>query len=221
MKYFYHQRILPRPDYHKITVDTYLEKFFLLRYSIGDKSIKKRDSNIAKHFVASQFYDGLSVNLLSVFHKQDAAFKVLGTAQEQQHNCWSTGDSPICMQDSMLKYLRCRGFVGIRIKDLYKAKIDKWEIKINGVSQRNDNVYFKLEHAPTKCNFWHFNIHIEAINSIDNSKYLLRDIEGYSKNQLSKVAGELLHQIEDYVKRRCKMKAYPLPKSYYKSKKGI
>lgn len=216
MKYFYHKRILPRADYHKIIVDTYLEKFFLLRYSIGDVSIKKGDKYIAKHFNSSQFYDGLSVNLLSVFHKQDAAFKVLGSAQDPQHNCWNSGDSPVCMQDSMLKYLRNRGFVGIRIKDLYKARIDKREIKINGVLKRNDKVYFKLEHAPTKCNFWHFNIHIEAINSNDNSKYLLRDLEGYSKNQLSKVAADLLHQIEDYVKCRSKMKAYPLPKSYYK-----
>lgn len=218
MKKKYPHRVLPRTDYKKIVVDAFLDNFFLLRYALGDISIKKGDTNYARHFKASQFFDGLSVNLLSVFRKQDAAFKVLGSADDPQHQEWQEGNDPFSLDEGMLKYSRYRGFVGIKIKDLNKAKIDKRAIKIDGVTIREDEVHFTLEHAPTLCNFWHFNIHIEGINSNNHEYYLLRNEEGYKNSQLSKVAADLLHQIEDYVVSRKRMRAYKLPKTYYKNR---
>lgn len=216
MKKCYHKRVLPSPSFKKIVIDTYLNDFFLLRYSDHDRPIKKGEKNLASHFSASQFYGGLSVNLLSVYRKQDACFKVIGSKDDPQHQPWNDGDAPFAPFEKILKYSRYRGFVGIRIKHLLRAKIDKRPIKVQGVTLRNDKAYFKLEHAPTVCNFWHFNIHIEAVNSETNQEYLLKDLNGYSNNQLTKVAVDLLHQIEDYVKPRKYMYRYNLPKCYYK-----
>lgn len=216
MKKYYHRRVLPNPRYKRITVDAYLNDFFLLRYTDKDKPIKKGELNLATHFSASQFKEGLSVNLLSVYRKQDACFKVLGTKDAPQHQCWVEGTQPYIPSDDILKYSKNRGYVGIRIKHLYTACIEKREIKVQGTKLRDDKVYFILEHAPTVCNFWHFNIHIEAINSATNEKYLLKDVPDYSSNQLSKVAADLLHQIADYVKPRKYMRRIELPKHYYK-----
>lgn len=216
MKKKYPHRLLPRADYHNIVVDAYLDDFFLLRYALGNASIKKGDKSFARHFKSSQFFDGLSVNLLSVFRKQDAAFMVLGSAGDPQHQEWKQGNDPFIVDDRLLKYSRYRGFVGIKIKDLNRAKIDKRDIKVDGVTIRKDEVHFKIEHAPTLCNFWHFNIHIEGINSKNSQYYLLRNEQGYKNTQLSKVAADLLHQIEDFVVSRQRMYVHKLPKSYYK-----
>lgn len=222
----YPTRLLPKRNFHIISVDDGLDNFFLIRYSLGNKSIKKKvcrrkltqqdkdtqRKELAKHFKASQFDEGLSVNLLSVYRKQDAAF-IVGS-RDTSNQIWSTNSRAQEPQNPI--FYRYRGFVGIKIKNIRNTVIDNKEIKIGGVVIRKDKVYFKLEHVPTKCNFWHFNIEIYGINSITGVEYRLRNEPSYKNSQLSKVAAALLDQIKEEIKPRKYMHQYNIPYKYYK-----
>ena len=104
-----------------------------------------------------------------------------------------------------------------KVVDILGSKVKPNDtITINGQALvREDKVYFNVEHAPTKCNFWHFNVLIYGVNSKTHETYRLRDIEGYSNGQMTKVATALIHKLEDKLVLPQDMKKMYLSKSKY------
>lgn len=214
-KKHYPEHLYPSKLYKKIVVDASLDNFVLLRYTKDNAPLKPDEKNLGSHLCASRFYNGCSVNLLSVYKKCDARYVVLGKSTSPQHQDWKEGNSHFPLRLSDYKYLKKRGYIGVAIKDVHSVYIAKREIKINGTKLRDDKVFFKIEHSPTRCNFWHFNIMIYAVNSHTGKEYRLRDLNGYSQSQMTKVATALIHQLEQYILRPHQMKKHYLPKRYY------
>ena len=211
----YPKHLYPSKQYKKIVIDASLDDFVLLRYTKDNAPLKSNEKNLGLHLCASRFYNGCSVNLLSVYKKCDARYIVDGNASSPQHQEWKEGSSCYPLRLSDYKYQKTRGYIGVSIKNVHTVCIAKCEIKINGTKLRDDKVFFKIEHSPTKCNFWHFNIMIYGVNSITGKEYRLRDLVGFSSNQMKKIATALIHQLEKYLLRPFEMKRRYLPKSYY------
>ena len=195
----YPNKLYPHKNYKPIAVDFSLNDYYLLRYTIDDEPANDRQNDLGKHFSPSRFYNGCSTNLLSIYKKCDARYIVHGKADSPQHTEWKEGKSHYHLTLSDYHYKKNRGFVGIKINDLRATFIDKRSIVVQGAVVREDKVYFEIEHAPTKCNFWHFNIMIYGVNSKTNEPYRLRDEEGYSNSQMTKVATALIHKLEDKI----------------------
>lgn len=211
----YPSHLYPNKRYKKITYDFSLGDHFLLRYTKEDVPLDKGEQLLGKHMCASRFFNGCSTNLLSRYRKTDARFIVKGTANSPQHEDWNEGDSCYNLREIDFQYNKKRGYIGIKISDLLGVCIDKRPIVVNGIKIREDKVFLKIEHAPTKCNFWHFNIVICGINSKTGKEYKLKDQEGYTNTQMTKVATDLIHKLEPYLVRPEKMKKKYLPKNKY------
>lgn len=193
----YPKRLYPSKNNKRIVVDFSMDEHYLLRYSDSNRPIYTSESDLGKHFHPSRFFNGCSVNLLSVYRKCDARYLVHGKADAPQHQEWNEGDSSFLLKKKDYRYKKNRGFLGVKIGDLKNTFIDKAQIKVNGAVIREDKIFFDIEHAPTKCNFWHFNIMIYGINSNTNDIYRLRDVEGYSNSQMGRVALKLVHRLEN------------------------
>lgn len=211
----YPKHLYPSKRYKKIVVDTFLDDFVLLRYTKDNDPLNPNEKSIGSHLCASRFYNGCSVNLLSVYKKCDARYVVEGNSFSPYHQEWDEGASCFPLRMSDYRYKKDRGYIGVKIKDILAVNITKREIKINGTKLRDDKVFFKIEHSPTKCNFWHFNIVIYGVNSTNGEEYRLRDLDGFSSNQMSKIASALIHQLEGSLLRPFEIKRKYLPKRYY------
>ena len=211
----YPSKLYPQKKYKLLIVDYSLNNHYLLRYTIDNEPINESQKDLGKHFCPSRFYNGCSTNLLSVYRKCDARYIVHGKADFPQHQNWKEGDHYYSLKTSDFHYKKKRGFIGVKIKDLRSLYIDKYRIVVQGAVVREDKVYFNVEHAPTKCNFWHFNVLIYGVNSKTHETYRLRDIEGYSNGQMTKVATALIHKLEDKLVLPQDMKKMYLSKSKY------
>ena len=60
--------------------------------------------------------------------------------------------------------------MGLKIGDVINVKFNyKFEYKVDShKKKRTDYCHLILKHAPTRSNFWHFNIWIESQNTEDN-----------------------------------------------------
>lgn len=211
----YPKHLYPSKRYKKIVVDAFLDEHILVRYTKDNAPLHPNEKNIGSHLCASRFYNGCSVNLLSVYKKCDVRYIVEGNSSSPHHQEWTEGTSCFPLRISDYRYKKDRGYIGVKIKDILAVNIMKIEIKINGTKLRDDKVFFKIEHSPTKCNFWHFNIVIYGVNSTNGEEYRLRDLDGFSSNQMTKIATALIHQLEGFLLRPFEIKRKYLPKRYY------
>lgn len=214
-KRIYPNKLYPQKNYKPLAVDLSLNDYYLLRYTVDNKPVKDGQKELGKHFCPSRFYNGCSTNLLSVYKKCDARYIVHGNAHSPQHQDWKEGKSHHQLSFSDFHYKKNRGFVGVKIEDLRATFIDKRSIVVQGTVVRNDKVYFEVEHAPTRCNFWHFNIMVYGINSKTNEIYRLCDEKDYSNSQMTKVATALIHKLEDKIVLPQGMRKHYLSKKKY------
>ena len=211
----YPNHLYPKKIYKKIIFDSKLNDHCLLRYTSSDKPIEK--GKLGEHMGASQFSGGCSVNLLSVYRKCDSRYAVNGKSDAPQHQYWNEEDSSYVLHSKDFKYDKKREFIGVKIKDVRSTYIDNRSIIVNGTKIRDDKVFFDIEHAPTRCNFWHYNMYIYGINSQTKERYCLSTLNNYSNGQLKKVAVDLLHKLETHLLLPSQMKSHYLPKRYYMS----
>lgn len=216
----YPRRILPSPNYHNIKEEDVPFNAFLLRQIRRKhqvKTIRVLRSKCESILSASEFYKGISCNLLStVFRKEHSFFIPSNDAELGYIEDWHPGDSPILPTEGNCEYLPWQGYCGFKVSDLYEFEADIPIKNKNGTVVRTDVCLIRFEHAPTLCNFWHFNLFLYAKHSNTGEIYNLKDPEkGVSKSQLTKIATALADDFAPLLRTGKSLKCTYITKSKY------
>lgn len=205
MKEPYPLRILPKVSYKEIHIDDYFKKFFLLR-QINTKENYRSRKNLCKALPqllrTSTFANGISVNLLSVFRKEDIRLSLDKTVG--YYDAWTIG-LPVTIPADRDIHFQSKHFVGFKISDLMQYQSQFPIRKSNGNLLRYDSLFFYIKHEPTKGNYWHFDIFFCGINSVTGGKYMLSD--EFNGRKIKKIADNIMDDICDMV--RLESSTYP------------
>lgn len=216
----YPVRLLPLPSYHKIKdSDITRNMYFIRQIRRGHqiKRIKNLRSKCEKLLSASEFYGGISCNLLSVFKKSDAAFLPSNDDLLGYTDYWNEGDAARYPTEGNYEYYPWQGYFGFKVKDVYEFEADIPIKNKNGKTIRTDTALLRFVHAPTYCNFWHFNLFLHAKHSVTGQIYNLSDAEsGVSKTQVGKIADSLIDDIAPLLRTGKSLKYTYVTKSKYK-----
>lgn len=193
----YPKLIIPKLNYHFIDTDTLPQNIFFIRTIRKKRQIKtlsKLKELSAKILSASEFPNGISCNLYSVFDEKHSCFNVKDPHNRKVISDWLPDKISIIPEIDEYEYLPWQGYFGFQLK-----KIKEFEsnipIKKDGRIIRRDTCVLRVVHSPTNCNFWHFNLFLFAINSVTHKEYNLNDqVEGISKSQIQKIATSLFNR---------------------------
>ena len=213
----YPKHLLPRSEYHRIPTHRKLNRLMLLRLmrnvDMPDKGIIDRDT-MALYMKDGEFYGGMSVSLLCRFKKKDAKWWI---NDRELTDYWDFKSTVPTIPAESLKFNKNQGFFGFRINDIERIASTFTVYNKNGDEVRTDNLSCKVIHAPTKVNFWHFNIFLigEEMRS-DNTirTYFLH--EEYSKRRVSHIASQVMDDFYSILKTKHELKVYSIPKPFYR-----
>lgn len=112
-----------------------------------------------------------------------------------------------------------RGYFGLKIGDVTNVRFNyNFEYKVdNNKKKRTDQCHLILSHAPTRSNFWHFNIWIESHNIVDNVFFTNEVVTGKlpSKRNMSKRAEASFMLLQNIVCMPEQTQEVMLPQNYY------
>ena len=118
-----------------------------------------RDFSTGKEVKDSTVKNGISVNLIAVYKKKDMKFSPIDDKTAPRFHTPFKWNSNACLpQNGQYTYNRKQRYYGFNIARLQDCEIS-FAYKANGITP-SDKIRFKIEHYPTMCNFWHFNIFI-------------------------------------------------------------
>lgn len=124
------------------------------------KNVSQLESNFKSSIQSKEFVDGVSVNLLSVFRKKDVLLRPNYTLHQEWVNEWvpnTTTNRPT--QDVF--HDKKHSYFGFRIRDLSTVTFNYHPIKgIDEPTMAPMDLFLRVEHRPSKINFWHCNIFI-------------------------------------------------------------
>lgn len=220
----YPVRLLPHGDYIK-DFDEHLPNFndfYLLHTS--EKSVPLYDKqyliqNIGKHFIPKRFMTGMSMNLVSVYRRNDSRIIVDFKANLLAKDGWNERDTSV-IPYRHLRYNKRVGYFGFRISDILSIK------KILPIKEKNGNknetyeISTRIEHKPTKCNFWHYEIYLYATctSKADGPRGKVPDLvaeEVFSKNLGENLPTKIMSEFINIIKWRSEMVAYHINPSIY------
>ena len=118
-----------------------------------------------KEVKASTVKNGISVNLISIYKKNDMKFFPIEDKNNPRFHVPFIQNSDGCLpQIEEYKYNKAQRYYGFKISQIQDFEIS-FVYKANGIIP-TDKIRFKIEHSPTMCNFWHFNISVWGQDSI-------------------------------------------------------
>ncbi len=190
-----------------------LGNHYILR--LAPKGVVIRDSTqLKQHFKKSmqskEFVDGVSVNLLSVFRKKDVLLRPNYTAHPDWENNWvpnSTTERPL-IED--IYHDKRRSYFGFRIKDLNTITFEYFPIKkADSPTMTPKQLTLRVEHRPSKINFWHCNIFIsEKDTDVD-----IRNV--FDDKVIMRMAKQVIPYLIPHALLPCVMKGKKIDKTLY------
>lgn len=215
----YNKKLLPRQCYRLLDDISGLKSFFLCRNTNRKRRIIKKSDNWDEVWDISELRRGMSVNLLSVYTHSDAQIIVTGKIGDSHFERWNPADEIIAPPH--IKYHRRANFIGVRIDDILNITCPQIEVTFKNGTERKDSVRFDVQHCPTKCNFWHFEIGIVAMDPSGN-EYNFENNNSFSINGRKRYAKQAAEVLKELIKPSLKhsSECYPiyLEKGYYVTK---
>lgn len=216
----YPVRLLPLHSYHKIKDSDITQNMYFIRqirrgYQI--KHIRNLRSKCKKLLSASEFYGGISCNLLSIFKKSDAALLPSNDDQLGYTEYWNEGAAARFPTEGNYECYPWQGYFGFMVKDVYKFEAEIPIKNSKGKTIRKDTALLRFVHAPTYCNFWHFNLFLHAKHAVTGQIYNLSGAESdVSKTQVGRIAASLIDDIALLLRTGKSLKYTYVTKSKYK-----
>lgn len=215
----YPKYMFPRKDYHRIPrVDT-LQRYSILRYMINESMPTDAliDLDTMKRTMKdAHFYNGISVNLLSRFKKEDAVYFI---ADKELTDYWDYKRKYPRAYKRFVSYTENQGYYGFRIGDIENIESTFEIYNKKGDVERTDKVICKVEHWPTCVNFWHFNIFLYGIETLpDNKQVEYRLDERLKEKKVRSIAASLMDDFYDVLLTKNDLYEIRLP--YYLFRKG-
>lgn len=190
----YPHYMFSRVYWHRIPSHARLKDLMILRLMVKQKMPddgKIDFDTMTANMRTGHFYNGISVNLLYKFKKRDAVWWV---EDESLTAYWDYCSKAPQIQPNCLVYNMCPGYFGFRIREVESLRSSCEIYNDKGVLQRVDDVICKVEHWPTRVNFWHFNIFLYGIEkSADGTTkriYCLSD--ELKEKKVAKVASNMM-----------------------------
>ena len=171
----YPRYMYPKGTWHRIPRYSKMGRMMVLRFMYMDQmppgDIISYDV-MKKNMRDSQFYEGLSVNLLSGFKKSDSIWWV---DDKSLTDYWDFQSKAPKVPSDKLLIIQNPGYFGFIISDLEKIESTFQIFNDKGKPQRTDKVRCKVEHCPTRVNYWHYNIFLYGEKTVNNEtvEYLL------------------------------------------------
>lgn len=172
MQYPHH--LYPNRRYKLITLDQWMnDNMYVIRFTDDGKCITDLETlrnSIAYYFNKDHWFEGMSVSLCGPFRKNDVCYVIKKYKMKSYSKSWKTGKRVRLIKPKHVLFTPNRGYFGLKIGDVTNVRFNyNFEYKVdNNKKKRTDQCHLILSHAPTRSNFWHFNIWIESHNILDN-----------------------------------------------------
>ena len=142
---------------------------------------------------AKEFLEGVSVSLISVYKTRDVRFKIKKDSDRDYHTLWGNGDVELPESKDVI-YDKATPYVGMSANKIKSAKFNVRATesfvnseKLSKFADLIPLITLKFEHAPTLCNYWHFNIFMYT-GEKDTERLDISNQLGMGKNQVEKIA---------------------------------
>lgn len=142
---------------------------------------------------AKEFWEGVSVSLISVYKTRDVRFKIKKDCDRDYHALWDNGDVDLPKSQDVI-YDKEATYVGMSADKIKSAAFNVRATesfmnseKLSKFAELIPSITLKFEHAPTLCNYWHFNIFMYT-GEKDTERLDLSNHLGIEKNQVEKIA---------------------------------
>ena len=227
-KVSYPIRLLPQDNFVK-DFDKYLANFndfYLLHTAENSEALYDKQyliRNIGNHFISKRFMSGMSMNLVSVYRRNDSRFVVDFKANPLAKDEWNAKNGSIIPQ-KQLKYNKRVGYFGFKISDILSIKKVMPLKEKDGKTDETYEISTRIEHKPTRCNFWHFEIYLYAtcISKEDGPKGKVPDLvrDGiFSKTLGDNLPTKIMSEFIDIIKWRSEIVAYHINTLSYMNRK--
>lgn len=158
--------------------------------------------------------NGISVNLISIYKKNYMKFFPIEDKNRPRFHSPFNWNSDGCIPKAgEYKYNKAQRYYGFKISQIQDLEIS-FAFKANGITL-TDRIRFKIEHCPTMCNFWHFNIFIWGQDSISKEWIKLECPTVVSNKTFKKIAIAAFPILAKKIVKPKVMRALQLNKKYY------
>lgn len=209
IKRIYPRYMFPKSYWHKIPPHTRLKDLMILRLMVKqkmpDNGIIDYDT-MAANMRANHFFNGISVNLLYKFKKRDAVWWI---EDDDLTSYWDFRSNYPSIHPQCLVYNAHPGYFGFRIREVESLRSTCEIYNDKQKLQRVDDVICKVEHWPTRVNFWHFNIFLYGIekNADGTSKRFYCLSDELKEKKVAKVASNMMDDFYNILVTRDKLRA--------------
>ena len=214
----YPRYMLSKPLWHKIPPHTRLKDLMILRLMVKQKM--PDDGRIdydtmAANMRASHFFNGISVNLLYKFKKRDAVWWI---EDDELTSYWDFSSKSPFIHPQILVYNAHPGYFGFRIREVENLRSTCEIYNDKQKLQRVDDVICKVEHWPTRVNFWHFNIFLYGIekNADGTTKRIYCLSDELKEKKVAKVASNMMDDFYNILVTGKKLRARGMKSMLYR-----
>ena len=198
------------------------DNMYVIRFTDDGKPVPDLETlrnSIAYYFNKDHWFEGMSVSLCGPFRKNDVCYVIKKYKMKSYSKPWKTGKRVRLIKPKHVLFTPNRGYFGLKIGDVTNVRFNyNFEYKVdNNKKKRTDQCHLILSHAPTRSNFWHFNIWIESHNILDNVFFTNEVATGKlpSKRNMSKRAEASFMLLQNIVCMPEQTQEVMLPQNYY------
>lgn len=220
--YPYH--LLPKVYYKKIPFKAIPLNAHFLRFIDEDIQITTKDellNNCESIINPSRFPNGCSMNLLSIFTKEDVKYK-LESPDTPIYERWHEGQKCYIPKEEEVRIIENRGFFGIDYSKIMNYQADIEYIDKSSQCKKNGIMSYVFKHAPILTNFWHYNMFLQ-IFTINESKTITCKHQNpdISDSQIRKLVVAQIDDFKDFLLMPSEMNACNIKQWYYYSAKSM
>lgn len=216
----YPKHIVGKSNFKKIDNVSFLKHrgFFIGRTTSIDAnpfSINAIKDSFAegKEVKASTVKNGISVNLISIYKKNDMKFFPIEDKNNPRFHVPFIQNSDGCLpQIGEYKYNKAQRYYGFKISQIQDFEIS-FAYMAKSITTTN-KIRLMMEHCPTMCNFWHFNINIWGQNA-SSMEWMKLNSDIISNKTFEKIAIAALPILAKKIVEPKVMRARKLNKKYY------
>ncbi len=196
----YPRHLLPRVYYKRIPPTIIPPKTHFLRF-IDDMQIstsEEMQNSCEKILNPSHFPNGCSMNILSVFTKEDVKYKLIKT-DTPIFESWAEGLTSYVPQDEEVTIIENRCFCGIDYSKVMRYQADVGYVDRNNNKKRGIAT-FVFMHAPLLSNFWHYNMFMK-LSLEDGNKEVICERQNpvISDSQIRKLVVAQLDDLKEFL----------------------
>lgn len=217
----YPKHIVGKSNFTKIDKIGFLKHrgFFVGRTTSMDASLFSNEAIIESFEAGLEIKDstiknGISVNLISIYKKKDMKFAPIENRNEPRfHISFEEGADGCLPQAREYTYDNAKKYYGFKVSQIQDFEI-LFAYKANGISPSN-KIRFKIEHSPTMCNFWHFNIFLFGQDCFSGKWIKLECPKNVSNNTFKKIANAIFPFLAKKIIMSKIVRARKLNKKYF------